>query len=85
MRYFDMKPISFTSAATSQWLKLAPEVRQRINSRLTQYATTGYGDVRKLKGRSGARLRIGDWRVIFYEEGGTVNIVAVGHRRDIYD
>jgi mRNA interferase RelE/StbE len=80
-----MKPISFTSAATSQWLKLTPEIRQRIDSRLTQYATTGHGDVKKLKGRSGVRLRIGDWRVIFYEEKGTIIVAAVGHRREIYD
>lgn len=80
-----MKPISFASAATSQWLKLAPEVRHRINTRLEQYAATGYGDVKKLKGRAGMRLRVGDWRVIFYDEGGTINVAAVGHRRDIYD
>jgi len=80
-----MKPISYTSAATSQWLKLTPEIRQRIDDRLAQYATTGHGDVKKLKGRSGMRLRIGDWRVIFYEESGTIIIAAVGHRREIYD
>jgi mRNA interferase RelE/StbE len=80
-----MKPISYTSAAASQWLKLTPEIRQRIDNRLIQYATTGHGDVKKLKGRSGTRLRVGDWRVIFYEEGGTIIIAAVGHRREIYD
>jgi mRNA interferase RelE/StbE len=85
MRYLNMKPISYTSAATTQWLKLAPEVRERINTRLTQYAATGYGDVKKLKGRSGLRLRVGDWRLIFYEEDGTIIVVAVGHRRDIYE
>jgi mRNA interferase RelE/StbE len=45
----------------------------------------GHGDVKRLKGQAGARLRVGDWRVIFYEEGGTIVVAAVGHRREIYD
>jgi mRNA interferase RelE/StbE len=60
MRYPRMKRILFTPAATSQWLKLAETVRQRINARLEQFAQTGHGDVKKLKGRTGARLRAGD-------------------------
>ncbi|MGE3144650.1 MAG: type II toxin-antitoxin system RelE/ParE family toxin [Pseudorhodoplanes sp.] len=81
----EMKPIVFTSAATRQWLKLDRTVRDRINARLERFATTGQGDVKKLKGRAGARLRIGDWRVIFFDEDGTIVVVAVGHRREIYD
>jgi mRNA interferase RelE/StbE len=49
------------------------------------FAKTGRGDVKRLKGRAGARLRVGDWRVIFYSEGGTIIVAAVGHRREIYD
>jgi len=29
-------------------------------------------------------LRIGDWRVVFYEEKGAIVVVAVGHRREVY-
>jgi mRNA interferase RelE/StbE len=85
MRYFGMKPIKFTPAATTQWLKLAANVRQRINTRLEAFASTGHGDVKRLKGRTGARLRVGDWRVIFYEEHGTIIVTGVGHRREIYN
>lgn len=77
--------IAFTSAATRQWLGLSPDVRQRIEAKLKIFATTGRGDVKRLKGRPGARLRVGDWRVIFYVEDDTVVVVAVGHRREIYD
>jgi len=28
---------------------------------------------------------VGDWRVIFDEKGATIIVVAVGHRRDVYD
>jgi mRNA interferase RelE/StbE len=78
-----MKAIVFTPAATRQWLNLAPAIRSRIDRRLQAFAETGHGDVKRLRGRDGARLRIGDWRVIFYEEKDRIVIVAVGHRREI--
>jgi mRNA interferase RelE/StbE len=80
-----MKPVVFTVAGTRQWVKLAPQVRQRIDTRLQEFAETGKGDVKRLKGQRGLRLRVGDWRVIFYEESGSIVVVAVGHRREIYD
>jgi len=80
-----MKPIAFTPTSARQWGKLSPEVRRRIDRRLTEFAASGHGDVRRLKGREGMRLRVGDWRVIFYEDRGTIVVAAVGHRRQIYD
>ncbi len=80
-----MKSVVFTSAGTRQWLKLAAQVRRRIDDRLMEFATTGKGDVKRLKGRQGSRLRVGDWRVISYKEGASIVVVAVGHRREIYD
>jgi len=80
-----MKSIVFTPAATRQWTRLAAATRHRINNRLETFAASGHGDVRKLKGRAGARLRISDWRIIFYEQGDAIIVVAVGHRREIYD
>jgi mRNA interferase RelE/StbE len=80
-----MKPIAFTAMSARQWAKLSPEVRRRIDRRITEFATTGHGDVKRLKGREGSRLRVGDWRVIFYEDQATIVVAAVGHRREIYD
>jgi mRNA interferase RelE/StbE len=80
-----MKPIAFTVAAARQWTKLSPDVRSRIDRRLNEFASTGHGDVKRLKGRDGIRLRVGDWRVIFYEDQETIVVAAVGHRREIYD
>ena len=79
-----MKEIAFTPAATRQWLKLTADIRKRIDAKLSVYATDGSGDVKRLKGRAGCRLRVGDWRVIFIEEKTSIVIVAVGNRRDIY-
>jgi mRNA interferase RelE/StbE len=58
-----MKAVSFTPAATRQWLKLSADIRKRIDAKLTIYATNGSGDVKRLKGADGCRLRIGDWRL----------------------
>lgn len=80
-----MKQIAFTAAATRQWVKLSADIRKRIDNKLTTYATNGSGDVKRLKGRGGCRLRVGDWRVVFIEERESITIVAVGNRRDIYD
>ena len=80
-----MKQIVFTPAATRQWIKLSGDVRRRIDRRLVRFAESGQGDVKKLKGRAGSRLRIGDWRVVMDETPDAIIVVAVGHRREIYD
>lgn len=80
-----MKEVVFTPAGTRQWIKLSGDVRRRIDKRLKEFAESGKGDVKRLRGRNGARLRIGDWRLIFYETSDQIVVVAVGHRREIYD
>jgi mRNA interferase RelE/StbE len=80
-----MGKIVFTATATREWLKLSPQIKDRIRKKLEAFAATGHGDVKKLKGQAGARLRVGDWRVIYYKEDETIVVVAVGHRREIYD
>lgn len=41
---------------------------------------------KKLKGRDGYRIRKGDYRIIYdiYDNTLTIEIVALGHRKDIY-
>jgi mRNA interferase RelE/StbE len=85
MRFIVMKQIAFTTAALRQWRKLSPGVRDQIGDKLNAFAETGTGDIKRLKGREGMRLRAGDWRVIFTAEEGIVTVHAVGHRREIYD
>lgn len=43
--------------------------------------------VRKLIGREGWRLRVGDYRVIYEvdDESRRVTVLHIGHRRDVYD
>jgi len=80
-----MKPIVFTATSTRRWTRLSSDVRRRIDASLTKFAPTGHGDVKRLKGRDGSRLRVDDWRVIFFEDQGTIVVAAVGHRREIGD
>ncbi|MGA0557680.1 type II toxin-antitoxin system RelE family toxin [Larkinella sp. VNQ87] len=42
---------------------------------------------KKLKGRAGYRVRKGDYRIIYdvYDDVLVVEVVAIGHRRDIYE
>ena len=77
--------IVFTAAATRQWLSLSADVRRRLDAKLRAFAQVGQGRVKRLKGQAGVRLRAGDWRIIFYIEGDTIVVTAVGHRREIYD
>ncbi len=42
---------------------------------------------KKLKGRTGYRIRQGDYRIIYdiHDKVLTIEIIAIGHRKDIYD
>jgi mRNA interferase RelE/StbE len=42
---------------------------------------------RKLKGRKGYRIRVGDYRVIYeiFEHALLIEVIDLGHRKDIYD
>jgi len=42
-------------------------------------------NVKALRGTHALRLRVGDYRVIFTEELVVLDILAIGHRREIYD
>jgi len=42
---------------------------------------------KKLKGRDGYRIRVSNYRIIYdiYDSELVVDIIALGHRKDIYD
>ena len=63
-----------------------PQLARRIQQRMTAYANTSQGDVRKLQGGGNRwRLRVGAWRVIFvFAPPGTITVLAVSLRRDAY-
>ena len=74
--------------AQKQLGKISPPHFNRIIKAINDLATNprppGY---KKLTGRSGYRIRIGDYRVIYNIEDKilTVFVIDIGHRKDIYD
>ena len=63
-----------------------PDQARRIRRRVGQFAATGVGDVKKLRGSADFyRLRVGDWRVIFaFRPPGSITVLTVTNRRDAY-
>mgnify|MGYP001767008494 FL=1 len=75
-----MKTIIFTHAAAKDLDALPIESRDDVLRGLDLYAMTGRGDVKALGGRSGFRLRIGRYRVLFDEDSRTILAIYVGKR-----
>jgi mRNA interferase RelE/StbE len=64
---------------------MSPEVARRIQSKITRLSDGLAGDVKRLTNFSPEyRLRVGDWRVLFYVLGDTISIEQVSHRSDAY-
>ena len=74
----------YTTLATRQLRKLPASIRERLINKLHRYAETGAGDVKVLTGEPAARLRVGDYRILFVETESGISVRAVGHRREIY-
>ncbi|WEK04144.1 MAG: plasmid stabilization protein [Candidatus Devosia phytovorans] len=75
-----MKTIVMSPAATRMFDALPLAAQQQIEAGLDLYATTGIGDIKALQGRSGFRLRIGRYRVIFDEDRITILVIQLGKR-----
>ena len=56
-----------------------------IMAKIERYAATGAGKVTDLVGRSGKRLRVGDFRVLFEEDMTTIRVTRIGPRGEIYE
>lgn len=80
--------VEFLPRAQREFNKLPARPQERILVALERVAETGQGDIKALQGdRAGrARLRVGDYRVIFERQGDrlVILVVQVGNRRDLY-
>ena len=82
-----MSEVVWTAPALRDLRRIDRQMAERIRAAVRRYATTQYGDVRKLEGQEGHyRLRVGEYRVIFRPERGRLVIVVlhVRHRSDAY-
>lgn len=82
-----MRTIVWTHEATRQFLALPSSIQDRIETKIVELATNRKAlanQVKALKGVKALRLRVGDYRVIFTEDGVILTILRIGHRGDIY-
>jgi mRNA interferase RelE/StbE len=75
-----VKTIIFTHAAARDLDELPPRPRAAVETALIRYAMSGEGDVKRLQGRDGLRMRVGDYRVLFDEDRTTVLAIYIGRR-----
>ena len=54
------------------------------NEIMTAIENIPHGDIKKLQGIDGYRLRIGDYRVIFDIYGNIIDIIDINNRGQIY-
>jgi mRNA-degrading endonuclease RelE of RelBE toxin-antitoxin system len=75
----------WTDRAKEQLRQIDREQALRILHTLTDFAESGSGQIKSLKGSGDLRLRVGDYRVRFEVAGdGVYRILRVGHRREVY-
>jgi mRNA interferase RelE/StbE len=80
--------IELRPAAVRALRKLDPQVRHRILGAIALLAQDPRPPgARALQGRSGLRVRVGDYRIIYTVEDDVLLVVVVrlGHRRDVYE
>ena len=68
--------------------RVAPAIWARIGRAIDGRLTTAperYGEALAGSLRGYRKLRVGDYRVIFAVVGSDVRILAILHRRDVYD
>jgi mRNA interferase RelE/StbE len=83
-----MRNIAYSKSAAKALARIPANEVRPIRDRIEQYAADPASqakNVKRLHGRPGFRLRVGDWRVIFDERGHVLDILEVGPRGGIYD
>jgi mRNA interferase RelE/StbE len=82
-----MANIVYTKRALRSLTRIPVSDARRIVNTIEDYASdpqSHAATVRRLTGRPGLRLRVGDWRVIFERDGTTVTVLDIGPRGSIY-
>jgi mRNA interferase RelE/StbE len=75
-----VKTIVFTPRAAKEFDGLPAPAKAAVEEGLCRFAIEGRGDVKRLQGVAGYRLRIGDYRVIFDDDGATLLTLTIGRR-----
>jgi len=80
------KQVEWTPQARADVRRIDRQVALSLLEGLADYLLTGYGDVERVQGVEPLelRLRLGDYRVRFYDHGDRIQILRVLHRREAY-
>ena len=84
-----MYKITYTTQAAKSLLKMPRDVAKRIREKIEQVAEDPFASIpnaKKLQGRSGYRLRVGDWRVIYEIKSEEIVIIVlkIAPRGEVY-
>lgn len=80
--------VAYRKSALRALLRMPASTAGLIRSKIEQYAADPASlanNVKRLQGRDGYRLRVGDYRVIFDQDGVVMDIVEIGPRGSIYE
>ena len=84
-----MYQVEYSARAIKALKAIPPNWRERIFCKIETLAKNPFesSNVKKLHGRDGYRLRVGDWRVIYEIDGGKIIllVIDIGPRGGIYD
>ena len=80
-----MFQIEWKKSAVKELGKLDKSVSSRIYKDVESLKDNLYSkDVKRLRASNDFRLRLGDYRIIFSIDGNIINVLKVGHRKNIY-
>lgn len=84
-----MKDVTYSRAALKTLARMPANVARTIVGKIEQYAAepaAQANNVKALKGEPGVfRLRVGDWRVLFSEDGEVIAIIRIAPRGAAYE
>jgi mRNA-degrading endonuclease RelE of RelBE toxin-antitoxin system len=78
--------IEWAESALADMARLDKGIARRVKHSIERFAETGAGGVRRLQDVDPPeyRLRVGDYRVRFHQDGVTMSVLRVRHRKDAY-
>lgn len=83
-----MLQVVYAREARKALRKIPARIRQRILEKIDLIAENPSRtdlDIKPLKGVAASRLRVGQYRVIYTEDGIILDVIKIGPRGDIYD
>ncbi|SDN59200.1 type II toxin-antitoxin system RelE family toxin [Aureimonas jatrophae] len=84
-----MRELRFERQALKTLKRMPANTARTIRSKIDQYVADPASLANNVKRMQGIddlfRLRVGDWRIIFGDDGRVVAIIRIGPRGDVYE